>query len=131
MVTFVMYTKQLQEKTQNTIAKMVNMSLTTYTQQTIRILTINKPTKCYNWTGFMRNTRRGGAGDSNSQLLSSHGDTLREKPQADDDSQHLGLNQTKTSWTKENLFQTKIADCLWISNSISIVSKTDSRVLPN
>lgn len=45
----------------------------------------------------MRNTRRGGAGDSNSQLLSSHGDTLREKPQADDDSQHLGLNQTKTS----------------------------------
>lgn len=43
-----MYTKQLQEKTQNTIAKMVNMSLTTYTQQPIRILTINKPTKCYN-----------------------------------------------------------------------------------
>lgn len=66
----------------------------------------------------MRNTRRGGAGDSNSQLLSSHGDTLREKPQADDDSQHLGLNQTKTSWTKENLFQTKFADCLWISKPI-------------
>lgn len=33
------------------------------------------------------------AGGSNLQLLSSHGDTLREKPQADDDSQKTKANQ--------------------------------------